>query len=442
MHRQFPRQDGPFVAMSAWMTAGFVSVVALGAAAMAAAQSPAPITAEELSHDVAAYDAFGIKQTGGPGNMAVADWVARRLRASGYNVAQRPFDHATYQITDSRVVIDGQSIDSFPLHPPTFTNWTNVIGPLVGWDGRADPQDAQGKVALVLLPNQRHSSVKYSLKDIDLASAAKAGFVGVVAVTRGPTGDLIALNADGERNIPPIPVVLVAGRVAAMLQDAASRGSSAGIIVAGRVLPVGSARNVIAQRVRGPNWIVISTPLSGWFHATAERGPGIATFLALADRIARSASCDSVALVATSGHESGYGGMAAAIDTGWLPRPEATRLWVHLGAGLAAFDASGTIAEPARYMLAMPAAIDAARSALFGVAGYDSPHPVDRTTALGETEIVIARGYPRVVGSVSAHLYHHSRRDRTDRTSGELIQPVAQGFERMILAEMGQTICR
>ena len=209
----------------------------------------------------------------------------------------------------------------------------------------------------------------------------------------------------------------------------------------GRRLAPGGARNVIARLERGPRWIVLSTPLSGWFNAAAERGPGVAIFLALAGRIAHANPCDSIALVATSGHESGYGGMAAAIDDGLLPPPDATRLWVHLGAGLAAFDASGRQADTARYMLATPDAIDATRSAFAGVAGYSKPVTVDRHSAVGETEVIIDRGYARVVGGLSAHYYHHSRRDRADRTSGALILPVAEGFDRLVFSELDRSAC-
>lgn len=416
-------------------------------AAAPGADRTSPITAAELERDVAAYDRFGIKQTGGPGNLATVRWAARRLAALGYDVSVRSFDQPSFRIDHASVMVGRRMMAAFPLFPPHFTGRSGIAGPLFLWDGRAPPSDAAGKIALLLLPEQRHSSTKISFKGIDLAAAARTGMIGLVAVTRGPTGDLIALNADSHDALPPIPVLLVAGREAEPLQAAAQRGERTTLLLRGRKVPTGQAKNVVAQRVRGPKWIVISTPLSGWFHATAERGPGVAIFLALADRLARAAPCDSIALVATSGHESGYGGMAAAIDAGLLPRPAATRLWVHLGAGLAAVGAPapGEKAGPAetvRYMLATPAAIDATRAAFTGVAGYDKPYPVDRSSALGETEVVIGRGYPRVVGGLSAHLYHHSRRDRTDRTSGALILPVAQGFERLVNAEADRTSCR
>jgi hypothetical protein len=287
-------------------------------------------------------------------------------------------------------------------------------------------------VLLLLLKEQRHSSVRLSLKGVALDAAQRAGAAAIVIATRGPTGDLIALNADADQPLPPLPIVLVAGRDAARLQAQAAAATPARLRIAGAALPPGGARNIIARRERGPHWIVISTPVSGWFHATAERGPGVAIFLALAARLAAAAPCDSIALIATSGHETGYGGMAAALDAGLLPPPAATRAWVHLGAGLAAYDQDRRGAEPARYLLATSTLADAARNAFAGVAGYATPYPLDRQTALGETEVVVARGYPNVVGAVSAHAYHHSRNDRSDRTSGELIAPVAAGFDRLV----------
>ena len=407
----------------------------------AAELTPSP-SAAMLSRDIAIFDRQGVKQTGSPGNLATINWVTKRLKRQGYAVTDPPFDQPTYRVERTAITFDNRTVEAFPLFPPQFTGGSGIIGSLVTWDGKIVPTDAAGKIALLLLPDQRHSSVKLSFKRVDLAAATRAGFAGIVAVTRGPTGDLIALNADGESTLPQIPILLAAGRDGAVLQDAAAHGSRAKLVIKGWRLPQGRARNVVARLVRGPRWIVISTPLSGWFHATAERGPGVTIFLAMAERIAKANPCDSIALVATSGHESGYGGMAAAIDAGLVPKPEETRLWVHLGAGLAAYDARGADAEPARYMLATAAAIDATRAAFAGVAGYDKPYAVDSHSALGETEVVIARGYSRVVGGLSAHLYHHSRNDRANRTSGALILPVAQGFDRLIFSAMDQTSCR
>ena len=412
-----------------------------GAAALLTAAAPIPLSAPALDSDIRAYDALGVKQTGSSGNLATLRWLRNRLTPLGYAVEISAFAQPTYRIQSARVTVGGAVIDAFPLSPPRFTGAGGVNGPLVAWDGRSSPAGAAGAAALLVLPQQRHSSVKLSLQSVDFTAAQRAGVAAIIIVTRGPTGDLIALNADAEVPLPPLPFVLVAGREAERLQASAAQHQPVRVQVSGEALPAGRARNLIARRVRGPNWTIISTPVSGWFHAAAERGPGVAIFLGLAARLAAAAPCDSIALHATSGHEAGYGGMAAAIDAGQLPPPAAVRQWVHLGAGLAAFDLSGRNPEPARYVLATAPMAAAARAAFAGVPGYQVPYVVDRTNAVGESEIVIARGYTHVVGAVSAHAYHHSPNDRSDRTSGALTAPVAAAFDQLVKGAIAPGTC-
>jgi hypothetical protein len=409
---------------------------------LAIAASPAPLTPDQLAHDIARFDSFGIKQTGSRGNLATLAWIDQRLRGLGYMVETQAFAQPTWRMAAASVDVGSRRVEAFPLSPPRFTPPSGVTGPLRNWDGQTPPHDSAGAVLLLLLKDQRHSSARLSLKGVALDAAQRAGAAAIVIATRGPTGDLIALNADADQPLPPLPIVLVAGREAAHLQAQAAAATPVRLRIAGAALPPGQARNVIARRVRGANWIVISTPVSGWFHATAERGPGVAIFLALAARLAAAAPCDSIALIATSGHETGYGGMAAALDAGLLPPPATTRAWIHLGAGLAAYDQERRGPEPTRYLLATPPLANVSRRAFAGVAGYEAPYPLDRQTALGETEVVVARGYPNVVGAVSAHAFHHSRNDRRDRTSGALLVPVAAGFDRLLQAELAPGTCR
>ena len=48
--------------------------------------------AQRLAADLARHAGFGDKFSGGPGDLATADWVAGRLRTAGYRVAESTFD--------------------------------------------------------------------------------------------------------------------------------------------------------------------------------------------------------------------------------------------------------------------------------------------------------------------------------------------------------------
>lgn len=386
---------------------------------------------ESLQRDVATYDSFGDKLTGGPGNGRTLRWMADRLSSSGYRVTTPSFDQQTFRIVRADLTIGRRVVPGFPLFPPQPTAAV-ADGPLVAWDGRTADPALRGAVALLTLADQRHSSAALSFRGMDLAQARRSGARAVVAVTRGPTGELTALNADPGLPQPGIPVLLVAGREAAALAlDAGQRAPAKVTIDVTR--RAAKPRNLVAVRRAGPRWIVLSTPVSGWFAAAAERGPGVAILLRLAADMRSLAPCDSVAIVATSGHELGYGGIRALLDGGTLPPPDATSVWIHLGAGLAAWgDEARTRPEALRYLLVTQPVERAAAEAFAGQQGYSRPVAVDRGSAIGEAEAIVGRGYVRVAAGVSAHLYHHSRLDRADRTDGSLILPVADGFASLV----------
>jgi hypothetical protein len=398
----------------------------MGAAALIAASDP-----RTLQRDVQTYDSFGDKLTGGPGNVATLGWIRGRLSALGYQTSLPTFPLRTFSVQRADLQADGQVLEGFPVTSSPGTAPSGVTGPLLRWDGKRLSDSARGSVALVLLPDQRQSSVAMSFKDVDLAEAQRVGVSAIVAVTRGPTGRLVALNADAG-DTGRVPILLVAGDQTDALAAAAERRVTATVTI--RMAPGGApARNLLAVRRAGPQWIVISTPVSGWFSAAAERGPGVAIMLQLARDLPRIARCKSVAIIATSGHETGYGGMASLLAQRRLPPPERTTLWIHLGAGLAAWgDERRSKPDVLRYLqVTQPVSKDAATS-FADIPGYAQPIIVTEKTAVGEAATVLTSGYTRVVAGVSAHLYHHTRQDHAERTDGRLIALVADAFETMV----------
>ena len=100
-----------------------------------------------------------------------------------------------------------------------------------------------------------------------------------------------------------LPAVIVAGDVGSSLR--AMAGNSGGDVLlrlCGRLEDNVSAYNVMGRIERGPRWIVVSTPYSGWFTCGGERGAGIAIWRALARWAGGAESKDSFLFVANSGH--------------------------------------------------------------------------------------------------------------------------------------------
>jgi hypothetical protein len=77
--------------------------------------------------------------------------------------------------------------------------------------------------------------------------------------------------------------------------------------------------NVVAQKPVVHKAIVISTPLNGWFHCGAERGPRIALWLRIAARLEQSER--PVLLLGTGRHEAGHFGMEFALTRNIVAQP-------------------------------------------------------------------------------------------------------------------------
>jgi hypothetical protein len=69
------------------------------------------------------------------------------------------------------------------------------------------------------------------------------------------------------------------------------------------------ATSSAASNGKAARTIVVSTPTTGWFTCTCERGSGIAVYLALARTVASTTADLNFVFVATAGHEVGHGGM-------------------------------------------------------------------------------------------------------------------------------------
>jgi len=169
--------------------------------------------------------------------------------------------------------------------------------------------------------------------------AIEAGAVAIVFATadRGGTGVFAAVNAereyvDVER---PVPTVVFGAADADRLRE--SVGRKVTVRLTGRIDEAATARNVVGRWLRDEDadWIVVSTPSSGWFTCAGERGPGIAMLLALAEWVTTRSQGLNYLFVATSGHELDFLGARLFHEANLAPPPARTRAWLHLGASVA-----------------------------------------------------------------------------------------------------------
>lgn len=417
--------------------------MALGAAVGAAsswlprlsrAQSNDDVALERrLQADLERHASFGDKFSAGPGDGATADWIAGRLRGSGYAVAESTFAAPYFVKRAALFTCADATTDVVPQAPVVPTESRGITAPLALVE--ATVGDVRGRIALVVAPFARHAAL-FPDRGIGatVRAAAAGGAVAVVIVTTGPSGEAIALNCPEEPFVA-VPAAVLAPKLAAPFIAAARAGDAATLVLDGEATKR-PCKNLVARLARGPRWLAISTPRSGWFGCVGERGTGTAVFLELADWAIRRFPDLSVFLLNSGGHEYFFAGSHRVLHE--APAPADTLVWAHIGATLAARNAverDGRLvmldtADPGRSLMATSTARAAVAEAFRGLEGLEQPGPV-RPNA-GELSTFTDRGYVTAFAVIGQHAWFHTVEDTLERVSATLLVPVLRAHRRAI----------
>jgi hypothetical protein len=426
---------------------GAGAFVSLGGTAMTAAASSAgaanapPPSAQTIEADLRKYVGFGNKRAGGPGDTACGNWLAGELDRAGYTVERQTFQAPYFEASKAELSIEGATAPVLPQPIVIPTGAGGVTGPLVRVDVAGHFEDSlDGAIALVDLPSARWSSALARPIRGPIEAAFAAGAKAVVAITNGPTGKVIALNADGRQPMFVGPVALLAPDKAPPFLAATFQRGEATLTVDGE----GGRRdafNFVGRIDRGKGrWLAISTPRSGWFGCAAERGGGVAAWLDLARWAPTALPDHDLAFVCNTGHEYEYLGAAEAMKQ-IAPPVEATRFWLHLGANVAARDwremPGGATPLPnvdAQRVLSISANLVALAQTVFASQlGYEAAVS-SAVLSAGELDEVIKAGYAPAAGVFGIHRYHHVEEDDERCLHASATAAAAEGFRRLLQA--------
>jgi len=419
------------------------TILAAPGALAAAASASAATAAPRATHDAAwlqavleRYAAFGNKASGGSGDEACGAWLEAELTKASYACERQPFDVPFFAAKVATLATGATSAKVIPQAIVVPTGPGGVTGRLALRDRK---DDLDGAIALLDLPYQLWGGVAQIAKPVTDAFAR--GAVAAIAITNGPSKEAVALNVSPHRPGFDKPVAILAPKDAAPFIAAAKNGARATLTVDGN----GGERkafNLIARIDRkAEKTFVLSTPRSGWFDCVAERGSGLAVWLALADWLARAKQRVNLELVAASGHEYVYLGGEHYL-TEKAPKPADTKLWVHIGASIAArawHDIGPTplplsAADSPRVIVATPDQIDRVRRAFKGLAGLEDAYVATKANTLGELAKVIEAKYPSAIGEYGFHRYFHTEADDLRCTSGDLVAPVLAAYRNVLAA--------
>jgi len=397
--------------------------------AKAATAMTDPLSGAALYEHVMAYDRLGEHRTGSPGDLATADWVRAGFKAAGLETKFQDLTFPYFQPQRASLVIKDLDAAGFPMWWPVATSPQGITAPLAA----ATDADLTGKIALLILPFNRGATIRTPGYAKPLAETAAKKPLAIAAVMEGPTGGIIALNVGPQDGRWSMPVLQLPGRLKESLIS--KTGQMATLCVTGDQAAKAPAMNVIGRLKRGPKWVVISTPQSGWFHCTGERGPGIAIQRGLTQALKEVRSNHSLCFVTTTGHEFENEGGHAFLEHE-APKPADVKHWFHLGAGIATYqwDFSGPRpvntgkVSPERYLGGSVELLPLLTKSFKDLPGLSTPFDVAKAPAAGELGIITAAKYPSVAGIFAGHDWHHVPDDGPRMTGPDILEPVARAI--------------
>jgi hypothetical protein len=386
-----------------------------------------------LRGDLQAHADFGLKFSGSAGDHATADWTAERLRQLGYRVELPEFDAPFFVPRRTELRFGSKAVDLVPQAPVLATPGNGVSARFAIIEEDGEIGDVSGRIAVIVAPFARHAAL-FPTRGIGMTvrAAAAAGASAIVLVTSGPSGEVIALNCPDEGPFVPVPFAILAPKRAEPVLVAARSGVAATLFITGDATRR-PCKNVLGRLERGPDWIAMSTPRSGWYDCVAERGTGQAAFLEIAAWLADTYPQHSVFVMNTGAHEYFFAGSHHALEA--APPPERTLAWAHIGATLAARDAEEVdgewrmldTADPDRRTMATAAARDAVIAGFAGLSGLDEPGEV-RPQA-GELSAFTDMGFQKAFACIGLHRWFHTIGDTLERVDPVLLLPVVKAHE-------------
>ena len=356
---------------------------------------------------IRAYETMGWHRTGWKADHEAADWLIDELRAAGIDARDQRFSAPRWHWSGNvELRIGPWSIPREPLSDGGLTPPDGVAG-RVGSVESADLAGYDGSpIALWRRGPDDRDRMAAGVYD-DLARLEAAGARAVVLIMGDEHGNPVLRNAERPWDPIDLPVLQVAPEHVA--PERAELGvdwsEEATVVITGRREEV-QARNVVAE-IPGtdPNAasVALITPKSGWFTCAAERGGGLAVWLAVAQRIAAGQSPRrTLRLVASSGHELHHLGLEAYLQS-LGPTVSEVSAWLHLGASIGAKRGTPAVAASDDQLMAL------ARSALEADNLERAPFPVG-TSGYGEARN-IAEINGRYISLLGGHPYFHSPND-------------------------------
>ncbi|MDD4971326.1 MAG: hypothetical protein PHT07_17995 [Paludibacter sp.] len=378
------------------------------------------------------YVSLGEHRTGTPTDLATSDWIGSELKSVGYAVKYLEFPIKQFFPEKVFLAQEKDTIQAFPLW------WVNekikrvVSGTLVDVDKVKSL--SVNDIALIHFPLKQ---VNVNPK-IYIDSLIKAGVVGIVIITDNQSGEIEAYNTNKDQQPWKVPIILIAPNDSARALAFVKRNKRITLAINGTFKDV-IGRNVYGTIGHGEKYIVVSTPISGWFTCGGERGSGIAIWLALAKWAAVQKTDYTFVFTANSGHEHAFKGAHEYLERD-APPVLKTKLWIHFGAGAATLEwkktSQGLVkqsnVDPNRRFFFSDSVSTSFNNAFKDI---EAQKILANQNPGGELVYVARKGYTRFAGVSYGHPFFHVKTDDENTTSPEILEATAKAFKNLILEQ-------
>ncbi len=343
-----------------------------------------------------------------------------RLEKLGFTTQSQRFPIRTVLDPGGTLLVESQRVAVFPQwYPPADRLGRSLAAPLLPLSA------ASGPPSIRLLEKPAVLSANWTAQlQTHVDAAAGKGAEALIMAINDPSDDLFVCNQHHDEPFA-IPVALVARRSLPALVE--TLGRPAKLKLKGRVVDA-EALNLFGYKSGKGKALVISTPLTGWFHCGGERGPGIALWLRTAALLAKSPH--SVIMLGTGSHEIGHRGMEHALRHG-SPSPDTVGLWLHLGASLAATRLDARYGfRSGQYLVGTDATETLARAQLGGVLPTYVP---GSAATLGEAGQVIGAGHGKFIGMSGQFPTFHTPLDKGEAIDFGQLERIATQVASLLL---------
>jgi hypothetical protein len=412
-----------------------------------------PLSAASLMATIDGYSRLPNHLSGTANSFAAEAEFQANLAAAGLTLGEQAFTFPRFAVEAVGLSAGATTVPTAAIAPILYSGTTpagGVGGSLLygGVTAAGGPAftagQVGGKIVVVSVPYE-HNSKAVGI-DPAIETAVEGGAAGLVAVTQGVGDypkweDVNARDGTGE-----LPVLMVGKRSGAAVIAAAKAGVEGTLTLQADTSGRSCDRDVWGE-LEGADpsrRVFVGTPVSSFTPSASEHGSGVAIALGLARHYAalpRSERPETLVFMALGGHEVGWLGLQALLESSrgpWLREADA---YVHLGSALGAPlatenpdgtitttttpDPTGRLHDSENPLLERPI-IEA-----FEAAGVPTPETPPHIASGGEQTNAYAAGIPTASFS-GASLFFHTAGDLPGTVDPTILAEDADAFRRSV----------